>query len=809
MRSMGFAVSALVLAAAAARADIDVETAAAIKAKSTLSPQGETETFRFDATAGTRLSFSLVAARGASLQFAPVLTAPDASEVDLSGVLTVKPKGVTVSGLGLTQTGSYALTVAATGAGDYALSLTGTPQTRFPAVGQLDPNNPQPLDFSAPPGSKVTFSAKAAKGSAATPRFGDLTGVGFETLFLAPLGRATATSHTVPVEDIGGTGDFSVVVGNIGELGNVVVSIAVKPPRRKPAKLDLRAKTLGRPLGGETFYGRAIGPEGGSVDVPDDGSDLDRAAVSVPAGALAAPLTVSIASAVTPPSPSDDQQPAGPAVDLRPSGTVFLSPVTVTLPFEFSQVPANAEPGDIRVLVIEDDGSTRTIVPSAVDANAGTVTVLTTGFSICVPIVTSGPPRLGLAPGGDEYWTMFITLALNPAQTGNDSREREYSMEVGEASFFGDGTVQASAEERRFHVDNPDALGGGVNGSTDASAETGNFNGNWNYGADGQSIEVTGAEDTPVFQVSRDGSVMIGRGRGPASDGAELDILLRKNTSPLSVASLAGVYSLVGFELSADSRGFGTATKVEPSSFVGTLTLDGEGGASFAITERLTEFDNGTGSWRDSVGSMTGTATYSVEAEGTVLLDIPPEEGDEQADILRLFPGPGANSFLCTDRDPQAGDLFALFVVRQGSGVSRAALSGRYRLEDVSVTMQTYQSTGVSPVTVADLGVADEDVAAVFDGSARAVSFQSALHDVHRNGSFAGGVRIQNSNDSYDVAVAVGSKGNLTLSDADEGGSFAGAIAADGMFGFFVSGLRNDPAASQVLGVLVRLPPAP
>src|SRR5262245_40843932 len=120
MRFAWIVLSVVALGAAGARADIDAEAAASFKAKSTLAPAGEVETFRFDATAGTRLDFSLTSARGASLQFAPLLTAPDASVVLLTDdVLTVKPNGLLVKGLGLSQTGTYVLTVAAPGTGDY------------------------------------------------------------------------------------------------------------------------------------------------------------------------------------------------------------------------------------------------------------------------------------------------------------------------------------------------------------------------------------------------------------------------------------------------------------------------------------------------------------------------------------------------------------------------------------------------------------------------------------------------------------------------------------------------------------------
>jgi hypothetical protein len=807
MRSMGTMLSVVALAAAGAFADIDVETAAAIKAKSTLAPEGELETFRFDATAGTRLSFSLAAGRGAELQFAPVLTAPDASVVELDNFLKVKPKGIAVTNLPLEQSGTYVLIVTGSGTGDYTLALTGSPQTRFTAIGQLDPANPQPSAFSAPPGSSVALSVKAAKGSAATPRFGMLTGDGY-ALDLVGMGRLTETSQSVTVQEIGGTGDFVVVVGNDGAIGDVVLSISVKPPRRKQAKLDLRAKSLGRPSGGETFVARAIGPEGGLVDVTNLESELLGASVSVPPGALASTLPVSIASAVTPVPPDRDDQAAGPAIDLRPSGTVFLSAVTVTLPFDISLLPANADPEDIRVLVIEDDGSTRVIVPFAVDVVAGTVSVLTSSFSVCVPIVRSGPPRLGLTPGGDEYWLFVQTFDLEPSQDA-DSRVREYFLEVSEASFFDDGTAQASTEERYFRVENPDGPTDGVEGNVNSSAANSEFNGTWAYGVDGRSIQITGGTAPPLLWISRDGSVMAGRGRPSDWATGQLYVLLRKNTSPITVASLAGTYSISGFELSADQDGFGTPAKAEPTTLTGTVTFDGEGGLKATVSERNTEFDGGAGVWRDSVGGGGLTATYSVEASGTVLFEIPPDDGDDTGDTLRLFPGPSANSFIATDRDPQNGNHFVLFLVRQGSGLSRESLDGAYRLEDVSVAPQTYQSTGPSPVTVPDLWVADESAALAFDGSAQLVSFDGAFHEVQRDPSEIEGLFVSNAGESLDVAVAVGSKGNFTLTETSSGGTYTGGLAPDAMFGFFVSGIRNDPAHSHTIGVLLRLPPGP
>src|SRR5205823_3928495 len=72
------------------------------------------------------------------------------------------------------------------------------------------------------------------------------------------------------------------------------------------------------------------------------------AAVEVPAGALAAPTTITI-------EPGADigragSAPVGPAAVFGPSGTTFAVPVEVTLPFEAATLPAGRTAADIVVL---------------------------------------------------------------------------------------------------------------------------------------------------------------------------------------------------------------------------------------------------------------------------------------------------------------------------------------------------------------------------------------------------------------------------------------------------------------------------
>ncbi len=127
--------------------------------------------------------------------------------------------------------------------------------------------------------------------------------------------------------------------------------------------------------------GKQIGPEGGSVLLAD-GSRVD-----VPAGALATGVSVTIG--LTPSAaalPSSDGIAAGSSYLLGPEGQTFLKPVTVTLAFEPSRLPADV-PGDGISVVTSPATGTPDYSPlptTIVDSTH--VSAQTTHFSIVVPV---------------------------------------------------------------------------------------------------------------------------------------------------------------------------------------------------------------------------------------------------------------------------------------------------------------------------------------------------------------------------------------------------------------------------------------
>jgi uncharacterized delta-60 repeat protein len=115
-----------------------------------------------------------------------------------------------------------------------------------------------------------------------------------------------------------------------------------------------------------------IGAAGGTV------TEASGAQVVIPAGALAANTNIAItqSSAGAPPVPADITA-IGPIYAFTPHGTTFASPVTITVPFDASQVPAGRTP------VLYKTDATRTSwaeVPGATLSGA-TMTAEVTSFS--------------------------------------------------------------------------------------------------------------------------------------------------------------------------------------------------------------------------------------------------------------------------------------------------------------------------------------------------------------------------------------------------------------------------------------------
>jgi hypothetical protein len=105
-----------------------------------------------------------------------------------------------------------------------------------------------------------------------------------------------------------------------------------------------------------------IGPAGGSTASPDQ-----RATLTVPAGALAAPVQLTVTVLGSPPPGS-----VGPVYDIKPDGTQFNPPASLRLNLNASDIPAGVTPDRLRIATWRDG----VWVPLPTQAN-GTGTTLT------------------------------------------------------------------------------------------------------------------------------------------------------------------------------------------------------------------------------------------------------------------------------------------------------------------------------------------------------------------------------------------------------------------------------------------------
>ncbi|MCK6479276.1 MAG: hypothetical protein L6R43_03740 [Planctomycetes bacterium] len=798
-------------APAAALAGVDVETGGSLKAKGTLAPSGESEDFSFRAAEGTLLAVSLKGDPKSGLDPSLRLLNLDFDdEVELGPpALLDAGSSVTLKSLPIPYTGRWTLRVSGAGTGGYALSVKTKPPKSASATLLLSVEGEEVFEFAAAAGSVLSMAVKAAKGSAAVPRFLAITPEGRDDVDLSEAGRIGPTSHSVTMPAPGNGEDLSLYLTSVGAAeGEASLSVRIKAPKPKKEKLDLRGEALGSPGGGETFVSRVIGAGGGSVHA-GEGSALEGAGLEIPGGALAEDVVIVLASAAAPPPPTKDDQSIGPAVDLRPSGLQFETPALLTLPFDPSLLPVGADPEDLRVLVVEENGTTFELAPSSVNVEAGSLAVPVGGFSVCIPVIRSGLPRLGVAPGGDEYWNLTLEYEVEPSPAGNDSRARSFLLEVGETSFYGDGTVQTSSSFRSFSFGNT-SVPGGTEAGLQTFESTQEYGATWSYGADARSIEVQEGDGGPVFAVSRDGSVLLERGEED-EPGTGFGLLLRKGDFPADEAALAGTWFFGGVELQANVQGFQVPASVEISRSFGTLTFDGKGGARFSESFREAAVDGGTGNVEQVAGSGQGTATYALQEDGTILLTVPPDDGDDEADLLRIHPGRGGDVLFLVDDGPCGSCTYALILVRQGSGLSPAVLDGDYRGSLFSQDLAAYlPPSGTGPATFAgDAHLFALDFDAAFDGGGT-VSLDGIEHRVARDPGVAGGVASDLEEVALSLDLAVDGKGRLTLSmlgGKGQPGILVGATAADGMVAFFVT----NPAVADAdfgLGFMVKVPPA-
>ena len=324
----------LVLLSAVALGGVDVETGPRAKVRGTIVPSGETEVLRIEAPAAASLSFTALAKKKGTLDLAVGLEAPGGAPVDFDGARTHKDthSRIAVQKLPLPASGVYTLRLTAVGTGEYSLDVSVSPKTRFGGPSLVDAGKSARISFSAPAGASVSMVAKAAKKSAAQPRFGM-----FGATDLSTSGKFTSKSHSVKPGRVAVTGDYEVEVRNVGTVsGGIDVTIVVTPARPRTRSLDVRGID-----GSAAGIVRWIDADlGAAVELDDEPGPLAGCVMTVPPGALARDTQISIRSSLTGTvADPATQQAAGPTASFGPPGTKFTSPVTLRLPYDPSAFP--------------------------------------------------------------------------------------------------------------------------------------------------------------------------------------------------------------------------------------------------------------------------------------------------------------------------------------------------------------------------------------------------------------------------------------------------------------------------------------
>lgn len=793
-----------------AHADVDVEVAGKAKVTGSFGVDGGTELIRFRVTRGTTVKATLKAKGKNRLD--PGLRLKRADEVvDLGAALIDKGRKVLVKNPELGNTDLYTLEIVGDTTGEYLLKLVTKPQKSFKDTVNVGAD-PVPFGFSVPPNSRVTLQVKASKSTGITPRLLSLGAID-----LVGIGSEKTTSHKATVADVGEGGDMTLSIGSAdGTAGPVTVLVKIKAPKVPNAKLDLTDRALGSNNGGGVVFGKAIQPDvGGSLTIEDD-PILGGTGITVPADALPSATVITIQSAQQIETDSQGSgQFAGPTLEFQPAGLQFAQDATVTLPFDPTQVPEGFDPlTDLKVLIVEQDGTEILVTPTSVDVANGLVTLPVGGFSKLTVLAPVGPPNLT----GRRYWGVLTDIVHEPALQNDESGIRDAVVGLTRVDFAPTGatySVQSRERQVRFGMER-DGLNVpmGVfltNFSDDTEA------GSWELNPDNQRVLLTDGtfgEESLLF-VSRDGSMLLNAVAEPDEPddfGPVLDLFVER-PDPRDTATVEalfpGVYHFAEGSLDVP-RPSVTGGFVTPQLFraFGTLVFRANGTVFALGTTRFhrTEVSG------DQVLTESGREDFEIEGAWFV-----EPTGDFSASvvvmiddsILRLLPDRQGRMFVGTTRDDVEGAVSVYVGVKTSSAFDRSSVRGEYAFGAYGLEPFTYSvQNGPMTTEFADIDAFADSGRLFFDGSARAREFVVQAVDIFRDVNGVDGLSIDTGPGPAAgelLKFSANSDGSIRL---DDDAPFPGAFTPDRMFGFTTFDPRVNEDGVELI-FAVRLPDEP
>ena len=292
---------------------------------------------------------------------------------------------------------------------------------------------------------------------------------------------------------------------------------------------------------------------------------------------------------------------------------------------------------------------------------------------------------------------------------------------------------------------------------------------------------------------------MVGRSETRSSTDGETLILLRKPTSPVTEADVAGTYRVVGLECEAAGSSGGPAD-IALGRFSGTFVFKADGTAKLTLDRRGADFDGS--SFAFPLERIVLNGSFYVDAAGSLFFYAPDPEQPEGFLYLDLDVGCGTDAMVGSISTLGQLDIAVLLLVRQSTGRSRSDLDGEWIGVAHEMDPQSY---GISPpgVSAPDFHLGVEALTASFDGGSTATLGMNS-REIARDSAVAGGVRMADVQDSFPLSVTVASTGSFSLAAPD--GGVEGGIAPGGTFPFFPT-RTSDATGSFLLGALVKPPP--
>ncbi len=437
----------------------------------------------------------------------------------------------------------------------------------------------------------------------------------------------------------------------------------------------------------------------------------------------------------------------------------------------------------MRVLAATGTGPASLMPADAGFADRGSIAVAADGGlpadRTLQAVVLRGTPRVDAG-----WWGVQAQVEWVPEPPSGMSRRRFAGINVLDIVFAGDGTYAAGVERRGV------SFGADAEGAPFADPDVVVFAGSgaWLYGEDGRSILVQppGEAIWQRMELSADGSAFAGTALHAGGPTADLMFGLRRDGTPPTPASLAGVWNVCGLGYGVGAGGSRLEARI--SRFTGRAVLAADG--TFTIAVRQRDFEAMADDWRTGVGSMSFRGAFSVQGDGSVILQVEDPGGPG---ALRLLPGAGGRAGLLVFASADPSDQILGVAVREADG---AKVEGPQVLRMLDVAPDS--ASGPGPGFLPDLEGGNTE-AVLSPAAAGKASAEGSSHFVMAVPGAPGGVVIEEGPMSATVGLAVDARGAITVTDP-EGAKLRGFLAEGGVFGVFV----DDPGSarpSTALGV--------